>query len=209
MNFRNQSSIQIERVGLFSFVPLCVALFFAVEIFSIKTVYAARKNLLWYKGGGRSWFSMNLDLGARYKFHYSRATTISTTPELLHAEAQLSFWYQKAIGLYFFGSTTDFSSVAQSQTYGAGIKFPIISLKGKQSFINGISLQIVVDGVFYTFAPPTPPMVYATSGFGVRYGGSVVWGLFNSAIYLNTTFQIMTMSENATLSPFLGLGYQF
>ncbi|MBI2711872.1 MAG: hypothetical protein HYX41_03255 [Bdellovibrio sp.] len=171
---------------------------------------AARSFLLANKKGKRA-LGFSIDVGASYNFNYSRFRSILTSPNFLLAEGHLTIWYKNSIGIYgVFGvSMEPFGQIPM--IYGGGLKLPLVNLVGsKTGLINGISIRLLADYIFFTFPASTDPTsIYLTSGAVVRYGGSIEWGLFHSSLFLDTTVLITRYSEQLFLGPYVGLGFQF
>lgn len=186
-------------------------IFVLITLFFEQSGFCARSFLLSNKKGKRS-IGFSLDFGGSYNFHYSRFTTILTAPDFILGEAHLTMWYRNAIGLYLVYGASAGSVSTPPTIMGGGLKLPIVSFVGGKSggIINGISLRLVADYMLFKFPPDTTgTQIYETSGGVMRYGGSVVWGLFSSPIYLDTTVLITRFSDTLFLCPYAGLGFQF
>jgi hypothetical protein len=158
--------------------------------------------------GKKKKWRLSVEGGVSGFTHYNRATNLSTPPESLLAELRVVAWYKSSFAFYgFAGTKVLYSSMTAA---GAGVKYPFLAMQGPSfSMITGISMNLHLDGYWYSARQQVAPESFEPSGIGYRFGGSIDWGIGKKGLFLDTTMMASKVSGNFFLMPFVGLGYQF
>jgi hypothetical protein len=150
-----------------------------------------------------------LEFGLRYFDHYVHANTILTPPGGFFAEAQLSYWTKAAA--FYFGYAAGKSNSNLMQLYSPGLKIPFVTFirDSAKPALGGVQFLLIADGTFFAYPHPIPPSNYHATGWALRYGMGVNWGLNQSKAYLETSMMASQVQGNFFLAPIIGIGIRF
>lgn len=163
--------------------------------------------------------SFSIDVGPSLVFHGS-GDTHQTVSTFVTAQGSLTFWIARFIGFYGVASISPIGENAGSQFYGGGIKLPVFTLLAlsptnysfhivPNSFLNGISFQLVAEGVKFRMNNLSPTVSGEPTGISARGGLALNWYFRSPRVYLNTTALATVFYNNFFIIAYTGLGFNF
>lgn len=153
--------------------------------------------------------SWDIAVGMRPMFHYNRAVTLTTPPDTVLSEVQLTWWAsRRSFGIYAIGGKSVL--LASTTAYGTGINLPFVDFRPfGRGTLRSVSFMLVGDLVFYSTEPPTGDQGYSAESFVGRYGLGMEMSFGREKVFLRGNGMVAHVSRNFFVAPTVMFGYRF